>query len=47
MFLVNHEKIGASIIVENKEIREILNRVDDDFAKDVASIILKKVNLKL
>lgn len=47
VFLVNHEKIGASIIVENKEIREILNRVDDDFAKDVASIILKKGKFKI
>lgn len=47
VFLVNHEKIGARIIVENKEIREILNRVDDDFAKDVASIILKKGKFKI
>lgn len=42
VFGVNHEKIGASLILENKELRSILDAVDDMFAKDVASVILKK-----
>lgn len=42
IFDVDHELIGARIIVENKDIKTILDTVDKDFANDVASIILKK-----
>ncbi|WP_162140159.1 HD domain-containing protein [Haploplasma axanthum] len=42
IFGVDHEKIGARIIVENKELRNVLNKVDADFALDIASIILKQ-----
>ncbi|MDL2292590.1 HD domain-containing protein [Acholeplasma sp. OttesenSCG-928-E16] len=41
VFLVNHEKIGASIIVKNEEIRSILDEVDKNFASDVSSVIAK------
>lgn len=40
-FHVNHEYIGANLIENHPEIRSILNAIDGDFAKDVASIILK------
>lgn len=42
VFNVNHEVLGARIITENKELRKILDEVDDMFALDVAGIILKK-----
>jgi len=42
VFNVNHEIIGARIILENEEIRSILDSIDDSFADDVAGIILKK-----
>lgn len=42
IFHTNHEHIGARLITENKELKEVLNRVDDTFATDVASIILKE-----
>lgn len=41
VFGVDHEKVGAGIIVTNQEIRQILDEIDSDFAEDVASIILK------
>lgn len=42
VFDLDHEKIGARLIVENEELRKILNKVDDNFALDIASIILKE-----
>jgi hypothetical protein len=42
VFKVDHEKIGARMITNRYEIRDILSTVDKDFAKDVASIILKE-----
>lgn len=42
VFLVNHEAIGAAIITDNNELRTILNEIDNDFAKDVSDIILKR-----
>lgn len=42
VFHVNHEKIGASLIVNHPELRKILDEVDENFAEDVASIILKE-----
>lgn len=41
VFLVNHEKIGAQIIRNNKDISYILDKIDKDFKNDVASIIDK------
>lgn len=41
VFGSNHEKIGAKIIVEDEEIRAILDKIDFDFANDVQNIILK------
>ncbi|MDR2822131.1 MAG: HD domain-containing protein [Acholeplasmatales bacterium] len=41
VFGVNHEHIGAEIIVSNKEIVDILDTIDEDFASDIKSIILK------
>lgn len=40
-FSVNHEQIGARIIVEDEELRKVLDKIDKDFATDVAGIILK------
>ncbi|WP_162164068.1 HD domain-containing protein [Acholeplasma hippikon] len=42
VFHVNHEKIGASLIVNHPELRSILDEVDQNFAEDVASVILKQ-----
>ncbi|MBE0700211.1 MAG: HD domain-containing protein [Acholeplasmataceae bacterium] len=42
VFGVNHETIGASLVVENQELRSILDQMDDTFASDVSSILLKK-----
>lgn len=42
VFKVNHEKIGANIIRENKEITNILDKIDETFKYDVASIIDKE-----
>lgn len=42
VFNVDHEKIGAKIITNHKDIRAILDNVDKDFAKDIAGIILKE-----
>jgi len=41
VFKTNHEQIGARIILTNLDIRNILNKVSDNFADDIASIILK------
>jgi hypothetical protein len=42
VFKIDHEKIGARMITNRYEIRDILSNVDKEFAKDVASIILKE-----
>lgn len=42
VFHVNHEKIGAKLILEHKELRGILDTIDQEFAQDVASILLKQ-----
>ena len=42
IFHTNHEHIGARLILENKELRDVLDRVDDHFAEDISGIILKK-----
>lgn len=42
VFNVDHEKIGCRIILNNQEIRSILNTVDDEFAQDIVSILSKK-----
>ncbi len=42
VFGVNHEHIGARMITNRHEIRDVLSTVDDTFTTDVASIILKK-----
>src|SRR5690554_4813237 len=42
VFKVNHEVIGATIIQTHPEIRNLLDSIDSDFAKDVSGIILKK-----
>lgn len=42
VFGSNHEKIGAKIIADDKEINLILNKLDKSFASDVQNIILKK-----
>jgi putative nucleotidyltransferase with HDIG domain len=44
VFDVNHEHIGARMITNRFELRDVLTTVDDDFAADVASIILKSGN---
>lgn len=38
----NHEKVGARLILENEELRNVLNQVDENFASDIANILLKK-----
>jgi len=47
VFGVNHEKIGASLILENKELRTILGEIDQNFATDVASVIKKEKKFPL
>jgi uncharacterized protein len=42
VFHVNHEDMGARIILNHKEIRALLDCVDQNFAEDVASIIMKR-----
>jgi len=43
----NHEHVGARLILENKRLREVLDRVDLDFAKDVSDILLKNKRFPL
>jgi len=47
VFGVDHEKIGASLIVENGELRDILDEIDKNFATDVASVIKKEKKFPL
>ena len=42
VFKTDHEKLGAYIISNDKEISNILNEIDDNFANDVSSIILRE-----
>ena len=42
VFGSNHEKIGAKIIADDKEINLILNKLDKSIASSVQNIILKK-----
>lgn len=42
VFYTNHEKIGANIILNDPEISQILATIDETFAEDVASILLKQ-----
>ncbi len=42
IFKTNHEEKTAEIIVHNEEIRAILDSIDQDFKKDVASVIKKE-----
>jgi len=41
VFGSDHEKVGARLITEHPDIRDVLDAVDKDVAHDVASIILK------
>ena len=41
-FGTNHEEIGGSIILNNKEIRTVLDEVDEKFAEEIVDILLKK-----
>lgn len=47
IFGVNHEIIGANLIIHNAQIKSILDEVDETFAYDVQSIILKKKKFPL
>lgn len=47
IFGVNHELIGAKLIIHNAQIKSILNEVDEAFPYDVQSIILKKKKFPL
>ncbi len=47
VFKTNHEKIGAYIIVNDKEIKSILDKKDLEFANDVSSILLKNGKFRL
>lgn len=46
-FNVDHEEIGANIVLKDLEINEILNEIDANFAKDVSDIILKQSKFNL
>lgn len=43
----NHEHVGARLIVEHPVLRKVLDQVDDEFAIDVADILLKKKRFPL
>jgi len=47
IFGVDHEKIGAELIVKNVELRSILDSVDADFALDVSSVLKKEKKFPL
>ncbi|MGM1458877.1 MAG: HD domain-containing protein, partial [Columbia Basin potato purple top phytoplasma] len=47
IFKTNHEKQSATIILEHKEINNILDKIDLNFKKDVTSIINKEGKFKL
>ncbi len=43
----NHEHVGARLILEHKELRKVLDLVDENFALDVANILLKQKRFPL
>ncbi len=43
----NHEQIGARLILEDSELRGVFDQVDENFAQDVADILLKKKRFPL
>ena len=47
IFGVNHEEIGAKLILENKELKSILDTIDDSFAADISSVLLKQKKFPL
>ncbi len=47
IFHVNHEEIGARLVAENKELRSILDTVDQNFAQDVSSVLRKEKKFPL
>jgi HD superfamily phosphohydrolase len=47
VFGVNHEKIGAALIMHDEEVYQALSSIDKEFASDVASIIMKKKKFPL
>jgi uncharacterized protein len=47
VFGVDHEKIGAALIMHDQEVYQALSSIDNQFASDVASIILKKKKFPL
>jgi len=47
VFGIDHEKISASLILENKELRGVLDEIDKNFATDVASVIKKEKKFPL
>jgi len=47
VFGVDHEKIGAGLIMHDQEVYQALSSIDSQFASDVASIILKKKKFPL
>lgn len=47
VFGIQHEAMGAALITGNKEIRTLLDRIDTDFATDVASVLLKEGRFSL
>jgi len=47
VFGVNHENIGAALIMHDQEVYQALNSIDNQFASDVASIILKQKKFPL
>jgi len=42
IFDVDHEEIGAELIIKNRELRNILDTIDDTFAIDVSSVLRKE-----
>ena len=47
IFGVDHEKIGAALIIHDQEVFQALSTIDSKFATDVASIILKEKKFPL
>ena len=47
VFGVNHEKIGAALIMHDQGVYQALSSIDKEFASDVASIIMKKKKFPL
>lgn len=47
IFGVDHEEIGAKLILENKELKSILDTIDESFATDISSVLLKQKKFPL